>query len=561
MESARFLFKQVCGKYYSYRKKKHKKGESVNGKVYIIGLDGARFDVIKKWTEKGKLPAFKKIIKNGCSGNLRTVYPPHSMPGWTSFMTGTNPGKHGIYGTQMQKDDSYDFTIPNSTYIREPENHQILSAYGKTVGIINIPMTYPPKKVNGVLVSSWLTPPSATFTYPKDLMKKINEIGYLVQPLATRKSKKGFRAGLSYVLKKRFELMNWVMEKYQCDFIVNVITETEHMHHNYASFLEKEHPNYKPEYEEKVLSLYKEVDRKLGELIEKISDDTTLLIVSDHGFGPCWGHVHLNSLLEKNNYFVSAKRRRTLTEKLVHWVIRTGLRSTIQKMINKIHLKIPKLIERKLREAATQKIDADWDKTKAYCAGKFGEIRINLKGREPKGIVEMKDYERIRNEIIELIESDTELKKIVKKVHKKENIFNGTFVEKMPDLYVEFNKPYKTSIELSNELISKNEGDIEGTHTMEGTFIAYGKEIKKGTTIKNASLVDITPTTLHAMGLPVLKSMDGKVLKIFKKNSSLSKKPKFATKEELGLKSNKGKELKEEDNQKVMETLKGMGYL
>ena len=127
-------------------------------KVICIGLDGATFDLIRPWLSKGKLPNIGRIIKDGVWGELESVIPPVSAPAWTSFMTGKNPGKHGIFGFKKEKQGTYEELFVNRKLIKSETLWKCLSDVGKKVIVINVPLTYPPEEINGYLMSGMDTP-------------------------------------------------------------------------------------------------------------------------------------------------------------------------------------------------------------------------------------------------------------------------------------------------------------------------------------------------------------------------------------------------------------------
>jgi len=526
-------------------------------KIAIIGLDGARLDVIKHWIEKGSLPNLRRMVENGTSGRLKTIFPPHSMLAWASFMTGVNPGKHGIYSTQIQIPGTYRLMVPNSTNIKTETVYEILSENGLSSIFINIPLTYPPKEVKGVIVSSWLSPPFSNYTYPRDVYDKIKEIGYKIQPKSLHKEEKDFIEEVYDTTEKRIETTKWLIKNYDWDLLAVLITGTEHMHHNFAAFIDKNHPDYTPGQEDVVKKYYEFVDEKLGELLDVLGKDTNVFIISDHGFGPSYGEIYLNNLLKRYGYF-KHKKKVSLTRKVFKFLEISGiankLRSSIQVDIFRF---APKFIQNLVKTGRADDIEADWDSTKAYCTSILGDIRINLKGREPRGIVEREEYENIRENIIKRICEDEDVKDVVECVYKKEDIFSGPCLREIPDLYVKFKKCCTSSIKVIDDIIKGKRRDA-GFHTMHGILIAYGPDIAKGEI--DGEIVDIAPTVLHMLELPVLKHMDGKVLKgIFKKDSEPAKREvKFLERKMSGRKE---LTLSKRDEEKIKERLKALGYL
>ncbi|MBI4052774.1 MAG: alkaline phosphatase family protein [Candidatus Diapherotrites archaeon] len=483
-------------------------------RIVVVGLDGARHSVMKKWFAEGKLPYFKKLCDEGVFCELEANFPPHSMNGWTSIVTGNNPGKHGIYGIQIEKANSYENFIPDSTHIHGEKLYDILSENNKVVGIINLPLTYPAHKLNGIMVTDFLTPPLADYTYPKNFREKLDKIGYKILPEKTVRKEAGFFEENVDTMLKRFEAAKIFIEQFHWDFLFLAITETEEMHHNYASFLDKKHPNYQSGFEEKVIEFYQKAEAETKKLVDECGENTAVFIVSDHGFGPQYGMVYLNRLFEKNGLF-KTKKRFDPVRSLITTIARLGLRSKAQKLVNILPFKMPKKLEKFLREKSYETSNADWPKTKVFCAGRGGEVRLNLKGREPQGTVSREEFEEFRKKVCETIMNAPELKGKVKKVHLKEELYWGPFLESIPDLFVEFEKPYLVSMKTGNvPIIEEKLGPIEGNHTRDAIFIAAGHGIKKNPGLAKARLFDVMPTILQLFGLPVPDGIDGKCLPI-----------------------------------------------
>src|SRR5215468_2821683 len=145
-------------------------------KVLLISLDGATFDVLGPLMEQGYLPNLQRIQQSGTSSELASVLPPVTAPAWTSFMTGQNPNKHGIFDFIGFDEINYGSTLNNSRHIRSKTLWQLLSEKGKRVVVINLPYLYPPYPVNGILISGWDAPPNTTFTYPPHIAQEVLDI-------------------------------------------------------------------------------------------------------------------------------------------------------------------------------------------------------------------------------------------------------------------------------------------------------------------------------------------------------------------------------------------------
>lgn len=532
-------------------------------RVLVIGLDGARLDVIEKWIKEGSLPNIKRMMKKGAYGNLRTVFPPHSMLAWASFMTGKNPGKHGIYNIQLQIPGTYKLIVPNSTNMHSKTLFEILSEDGKTVGSINMPLTFPIRKVNGVVVSSWLTPPMTKFAHPKTAYEELKKIGYKIQPSNLHKEDKNFIEEVYETEERRIEAVKWFMKSHDWDFVAVLITGTEHMHHNYAAFIDKKHPDYRPEYEEVVKKYYSYVDKKIGELLKVVGKNTVVFIISDHGFGPSYGEIYLNNLLRKYGYFKERKKF-NLIRFLFERMESSGMANKLRNKLRISYLNIPKSIQNLIKEKRAEYVQADWKLTKAYCTGILGDIRINLIGREPEGIISSEKYEKLRSEIIEKILKDKDVGKFVKNVLKREEIFHGPHLEEISDLYVEFKGCCTSSVKIPNGNMVGKRRDT-GFHTMDGVFIAYGPNIEQRGGMDNAKIIDLAPTILYLFGLPVPDSMDGDVLiNIFKRKAKTGKRKKKYRDKSMKRKKREKKRkfvMSKKDEEKVKERLRALGYI
>ncbi len=441
------------------------------------------------------------------------------MLAWTSFMTGTNPGKHGIYNIQLQTPGTYEQRIPNHNRIKDKTIFRILSENDKKVVSINIPMTYPPPEVNGIVISSWLTPPMASYTYPKNIQKNLQEVGYKIQPSILHKTETGFEKETQDTTEKRFQAAKWIMNNFEWDFMSLLITGTEHMHHNYAAFFDKEHPDYSEGQEDIIRNYYEFVDSQIGELIEflekKYGNRVNLIIISDHGFGPSYGKIYLNKVLEKHGFFKSKKTSKNI-KTLFEWLERSGVANKLRNILGiGFFDHLPKFIKDSIEKGRSSDIDADWKKTMAYCSSILGDIRINLKGREPDGIVDEAHYDEIRESISSAVKNDNNIGKFVNDIHKREDIYDGPELKNIPDMFVDFNKCCTSSPKVSEKGYIGNRTDA-GFHTMEGMIIASGPDIKKNKRIRKAELIDIAPTSLKLLNIEPDKNIDGKVLDIIK---------------------------------------------
>ena len=564
----------------------------MNKKVLVAGLDGATFDLIIPWVNEGKLPTFARIMEEGAYGELESTIHPMSSVAWSSFMTGMNPGKHGIFDVAEQLSKSYEIRFTSGASRFGKTIWKMLSDAGKTVGIINVPMTYPPEEVNGYLISGMDSPGiDSNFIYPKALWDEIREkVGeYCIEhgnPMGN-KSLDEFAVDVCHALERRYAVFNYLQQSRPTDLLVTVFVAPDRVHHFFWKYMEEERRSEEKvgasKYHNVILHIYQRLDAIIGELIESLDNNTVLILMSDHGAGPIRKLVNLNAWLntqgllrlkDKSNGgipllgrlregpFLIAKAgwrilRRYLPDRYKYW-----LRSLL-----------PKTRDRILTYLFLSRID--WSSTKAYSIGYFGDIRINVKGREPLGIVSPgSEYEELREELITKLEAlknpDTG-EPMVEKVYKREEIYHGDQVHKASDLIIKWKDyRYKSRINLEiDDKVSASQimidpakySKISSIHKLNGIFMAFGEGIKHGIELKDAHIMDLAPTILYLLGEPIPDCMDGKVLTDILRKDFLNNNPIRHRKTEQDDTSRHGVTYTDEEAEKIRRRLQGLGYI
>lgn len=523
--------------------KREKKSEK--NKVLVIGLDGAEPTIIENMAEE-KIPNLLKLKKNGTSGNLRSTIPSATAPAWSSFMTGKNPGNTGCFDFVQRVPNSYevkaadfeigkknvglDLAFITSTMIDSKKIWDLISEANKKVGVIHVPMTYPPHKVNGFMITGLGTPgPESNFTYPPELQKKLlNDFNYKmhVTELDVDGREDIALADLYNTEQKRAEITLNLMKNMDWDFFMVVFEGVDYIQHHFWKFMDKTHPHYNPEMAKKygnaIFDYYQRVDGYIGEILENIDENTTVIIMSDHGGGALTKNFYINQFL-KDIGLLQVKEKSKKEKTLAKLGLRKDVlyRFLINFGLYKLIYKIPKFVRGLVPENEYTFSDFDWYKTKAFSVSGWGMIYINLKGREPNGIIEPgKEYEEIRNIILkklyELEDPETG-KRYVDKVFKKEDIYSGIYLDRAPDLVVKMNgieclDRILDNKNVENKLFATAHKRKSGTHTENGIIIIKGNGIKKGYKVKNASIIDLMPTILYLLNIPIPSDIDGKVL-------------------------------------------------
>lgn len=506
-----------------------KQNLSKSPKVLIIGLDGVPFDLVNSWTIENKLPNISKIKQKGVWGTLNSVLPCHSLSNWTSFMTGKNPAKHGHFDFVTRVPGSRTVAYINSAIsINGKTLWDILGDYGKKLGVMNVPVTYPVREVNGFMIPDWLTPSTAKNpTYPPELCielnKKFGDFLFEYRGELFEKGKENeeqLLQKLYYSTEKRAESALFLMEKYDWDFFMIVFTGTDTIQHFLWHYTDSMHPLHDtPEVRrrgDEILKYYQKMDQIIGNFLNKIDSDTRVIILSDHGFGPFIKKVNINKVLLDLGLLVINKKQ--LIKSPSHGFEFLNFLAKFD------CLNLRKLFPRKLRQRAIDlATDApiDWSRTRAYSgsSAEEGGVYINLKGRDPKGVVTPGDEynelrELISEKLTELTDPDTG-KKVIEKVFKKENLYCGPYLDRMPDLLLVMARGYEPIGSFDRDNLFVSPARRTGTHRSEGIFLAMGDGIIKGKEIENASILDVCPTILYILDSPVPSDMDGKVLDIF----------------------------------------------
>jgi predicted AlkP superfamily phosphohydrolase/phosphomutase len=500
-------------------------------RVLVVGLDGATFDLIEPWAAEGKLPTLAHLMAEGTHGLLRSVIPPITMPAWSSFLTGMLPGHHGIYSFLRRKPDSYDLTPFNASYLQMPDLGTLLNQVGRRVASVNVPATYPPKPLDGLVVTGLETPSrDGRFTHPPSLGQALVErFDYEIEPseMYNPGQENSFMAAVERSEGKRLEATLWLLDQVDWDLFVVVFRGTDLMAHAFWRFMDPSHPAHEPNlaqrYGEALLQHYQQMDHTIAALKERVGPETALLLMSDHGVGPLHREVYIDNLLAEHGLL---HIKQTPTAQLRSFLLELGV--TPRNLLHLLALLrllnlTRKLLPQKARVAVNLRMlmqnSVDWSRTKAYPLYSSGQIAINLKGREPRGIIEPgAEYNQVCAEVehtLHTLRDPGTRQPMVKRVWHKRELYGSDAVPELPDLYVEWiNDAYADlgAIGYSRGIVSEPIRGRSGGHTMRGIFLAHGPGIKRGYTVKGACLIDLAPTIMHLLGAAVPAHMDGKVL-------------------------------------------------
>jgi len=558
-------------------------------KVLVIGLDGATIDSIKHWVNEGYLFHLGSLMKQGVYGHLETVPNMNSAPAWTSIYTGRNPGNHGIFFFYEKKENSYEIRYLNGDDCDAPPIWSILSRAGKKVGVINVPMTYPARQVNGFMISGMDAPRlNSKAVFPESVFQEIKtnfpeykiELGLLTYARQKRYDKLIKKVKES--IKMRTKVALHFMEKMETDFFMVVYREIDIIQHVFWKFDEEWYKKLRPDMAERfkgtILDLYKSVDNEIGKLLERITDDTTVFVVSDHGGAPLdYGIELLSDFLVETGYLSYIKKEdagmgRFYMQRIMRMTLDIVSKYFPRSLKEFLLNFLPELYNKTSGLEIFSSID--WQRSKILCTTR-PELWINLKGREPLGIVERgKPYDDL---ILELKEKllgwvDTQTgEQIIQDVRTKEEVYYGKNLNKAADVILYFNRNVNpTGIALKNkdnslskvkeiDPLSRVDYFISGSHADTGIVIIKGPDIKAGRQIENVSGIDVTPTILYIL-LGADFGLDGKIIEqafredVFKNNPFIKAR----------IKENGDKislEYSQEESKIIEERLRNLGYL
>jgi len=484
-------------------------------KVLIIGIDGGTWNVFGPAIERGHMPNLKALRDGGCFGALRSTDPPVTPTAWTTMMTGVNPGKHGVYGFEHYDPATNRLHFTNSQSIRFETMWSYLSRLGYRVASLNVPQTYPPFPVNGVMVSGYGCPgKSFNYTYPPELKQLID--GRIPDYDMALHWEKGdvndlrlLERNMAYCMRSFdaiHDMVRLVEDKYGWDVMLAEIQQIDIAEHHIYRLLTPEGWRERPEMERPVVDMLNHLDAVIGKLAERVSGpDELLILASDHGLGPFKAKVKPNNLLCEWGFL---KKRSGL-----RW-LGTKMKRSVLRMLGR------KMTSGKGSESVADKLKLDWSGTRAFVAHTepHAFLFLNLKGRQPEGIVEPGEQareivEELRARFLDVRDPVTG-GKIFAAAQTPQEMF-GVSDEKARDVaelilavedgYLPGRSPGGT------DFFKASSNNIGGSHYREGMFLLSGARVERGRRM-DADIADIAPTVYAALGVPLPEGLDGKAL-------------------------------------------------
>jgi predicted AlkP superfamily phosphohydrolase/phosphomutase len=503
--------------------------------VLVVGFDGATFDLMLPWIEQGHLPHLGRVLRSGARSRLESTIPPITPCAWSSFMTGKNPGKHGLFDF-IEPDGERGFRFTNASFRDGETLWGCLSRHGRRVGVVNVPMTYPPEPVNGFLISGLDTPHELSpYMYPVQIRQELKDAGirYRIdqQHLGNMRTNARRRQQLTSIFDAetaRTAAFRKLSEDRSCDFRMIVYGATDQVQHHFWHFMDETHDKYDAdgakEFRHAVRDTYMHCDEQLGLLLDECDEDTIVIVMSDHGFGPMTNvRLRMNQILRDAGLltFDQAAAPGKAKQAIAGWldrVLRSTLSSDMKRTIAGLFPRLRVWFEN-LDEAKI-----DWTKTSAYVNEAYRSspaIWLNrLQGMSDGELRELR--ERIELIMLSLVDPVTG-GLVISNCYKPQELYHGPHTAKAPELLPSWwedgflldqssaAQPGPPSVERSTAPL---EGGVEfaASHRLDGVLMMSGGPVQKELAFEGARIIDVAPTVLYLMGAPIPDDMDGRVL-------------------------------------------------
>ncbi len=556
-------------------------GDGRNGiarNVVIIGLDGASFDYILPLIDAGKLPNLAALIKGGTRAGMTSTYPPYSAPAWISFMTGENPGRHGIFEFWTTDLTSYNplagERLVTSHSYQGRTIFDIVGKYGP-VAALRVPVTFPPWEIPGVMVSGYPSRYGSEGTvWPPHLSEIVTRPESGKRRLLTRY--RGSQEEMHLDMnREQLDLLTQlaidVLDSGDHKLFMVVYNQLDSVCHHFIRHSDPDYPTYEPRrspsYSGVIQEMHERLDAAVGEILKRVDDESLIVIMSDHGMGPrARNQIHLNAWLASLG-LLKVRRRGGL--------LRENISKTTNFLVENLPIRqelrrfLPKWVKGRVTESLLNVRGISWNETLAYRVRMLPPIEgieINLKGRQPQGAVDPSEYDQWRDYILEQLSSLRDPatgEPLVIRAYRREELHEGPNLDRAPDILLELKPDYEAGVRLKPPIVTPTPKAFlkmrSGGHTMTGIAIARGPHVRRGELLDSIELRDLAPTILYYLGLPVPENMDGRVVtEIFDPEFVASR---TVTRGAALVTGGAGGGISNEEEESMRQQLRGLGYL
>ena len=531
----------------------------------VIGLDGSAWHLLEPMMGAGVMPRLEALVKRGACGTLVSTVPTYTPPAWTAAATGVNPGRHGIYGFMGGNAQNERLELVHSGKIKAPTIWEIANAQGARVGIYNLPLTYPPRRLDGWMVSGMMTPGYGEhlkgFAWPPELEQEIlaRAPDYVVDVSANweldwRNTTLCDRVVAS--LGQRIEVLARLIEIDPPAVLFAVLEAPDRLQHVYLRYMDPDDKLYGTDegvaVRRQVERCFRAMDAIVGLVDDYAGNSGGVIVCSDHGFTAWEVSVHTNALLERWGYLKLKPRARLMQTRAARSLVPLARRV------------LPAKLARQAKGATFSAVD--WAKTSAFASPIPQQgIFVNVAGRERFGWVPPSDLPRIKDSItacfLDLVGPDGE--PVTDHVHRSEDVFHGDALDGAPDLLPVLRDHH---FELDDEIFHRNPFTDQrhlprGVHHPNGIVVVAGKGVKAGSADLHGSVMDVTPTLLHMAGLEVPEDLDGDVLTGAFTAQALEDNPVRMLAPLSSRPKDESSPYSDEEEAVIEESLRGLGYL
>ena len=473
---------------------------NTSSRVFLLGIDGLPISYLNRLIGEGKLPTFGKLVSEGSSGILESTIPPLSVPAWPSIYTGLNPGSHGIYGfITQQRGQDQDYVFHNSESIKGKAVWDIIGKKGKKSIIVNVPLTNPPYPINGVMISGFPSSRNEPRTYPKKFERTLreNHPDYIVDNEPPNKDyrkidKEQFIDTAHKLIRARTKVALRLMQTEPWDFFFLVYTESDRFQHVFWPYVDESYQkkiNDYDDYKDALPKFYEEIDQNLKMILETLPTNTTLIIVSDHGFESLYKRFGLKNWLQDHG--LTKEKRPKIIRYYSVKKIYTWLKDNAPINITDFYSILPKTLRKRGAQHFVQ-------------AGTGGINLIEIDKHQQKSEL----YENLRRELLQIKDGE---KNIIHGVYRREEIYHGEYLENSYDVIIMPNMGYSITQWNTNKIIQEipwHVGNHLSHEARKGTLIVWGDKVKNKKSIL-ANCYDITPTVLYLLGIKYESEFDG----------------------------------------------------
>ncbi len=479
-------------------------------RAVIFGVDGLSFRVLQPLIQRGDLPNFARLQREGVSAEMLSTIPPMTPPAWMSLVTGLKPAKHGVF-------DFWEFDVTSPALQSRLVTHRkggkaiwnILSEYGKRVIVLNVPLTYPPEPVNGIMVSGLMTPGTmAPFTFPQAFKKELYSVipDYRIDLSLEKTSPDYFLDAVLDMTEKRIRLQEHLLSEHEWDFAFLVYVGPDRIQHRIWASIEALSPQG--------TRYFRLLDDALGRVLNRLTPADVLFVASDHGFVGARHWFYINEFLCRRHLLQRGTPSETKRARLIGYgreaaqklhllsLVREG-RKAYEHFYAKPPIQKKKGIYRPFFE------HIDWNAMRACVLSSMafsgGNADIFLSPNATPT-----EMEELRQALAAERHPQTG-QPLAEAIYASDAYGSGPFRPAEEHLILIPNRGITFHLDIGRKNLWESLDQSKGIHEKEGVFYAWGAAIRQGIYVEPLQIYDLVPTVLHALSLPADEPFDGRI--------------------------------------------------